>query len=281
MVYCSTGPSYMHSTTKPDEWLPPKTNLAWALDPSPSLQQQQTSLHVSTSAPVRPPTLPLPHTSVTYGLGRESHLICRDDLVGIAGVMPGDGDTNGARLESRLEDDLRMEPTGQNTLLQGWHTGGSKASGKDDPIAGDGANTRQFEQSGAISDSGYASTRLDKYGCITSARDSRSGLPLDAGYASVDQRTMPQKQTSLQMDAARTVYSDSSSVTTLQKESYISELAEDLFKKVVSWQPDAQRMERIFEALPEMLKAFALKVGHKAPSQMHRDVMVFIHKNRE
>ncbi|KAE8414363.1 hypothetical protein BDV36DRAFT_299097 [Aspergillus pseudocaelatus] len=63
--------------------------------------------------------------------------------------------------------------------------------------------------------------------------------------------------------------------------SYMSELAEDLFTKVVSWQPDAQTMERISEALPELLKAFALKVGHTAPSQMHRDIMAFIHKNRD
>ncbi|KAE8359466.1 TEA/ATTS domain family-domain-containing protein [Aspergillus caelatus] len=239
-------PFDMLSINKSEEGVSAKTNSAWTLDPFPSLKQEQTSLDASISAPVRPPTLSLLHTSVTtYGVGHESHLICRDDPVAVAGAMSGDGGTNRPRLQSR----------GPNT------------AGKDDPSGGDGANTRQLTQNGARTDSGYASTRLVKHVCIKSARDIQSELPSDAGYASVD--------------AARTVYTDTSSVTTLQKESYMSELAEDLFTKVVSWQPDAQTMERSSEALPELLKAFALKVGHTAPSQMHRDVMVFIHKNRE
>ncbi|KAL2824352.1 hypothetical protein BDW59DRAFT_162455 [Aspergillus cavernicola] len=99
----------------------------------------------------------------------------------------------------------------------------------------------------------------------------QSEFPSDSGYASAGQNKVEQ---------ARTVYSDASSRSTLEKESYISELAEDLFVKALSSQFDAQSLERISEVLPELLKAFALKVGHNAPSQMHRDVMYFIHKNR-
>ncbi|KAE8414364.1 TEA/ATTS domain family-domain-containing protein [Aspergillus pseudocaelatus] len=112
-------PFDMLSINKSKEGVSAKTNSAWTLDPFPSLQQEQTSLDASISAPVRPPTLSLPHTSVTiYGLGHESHLICRDDPVAVAGAMSGDGGTNRPRLQSHLEDDSRMESTGQNTFLQ-------------------------------------------------------------------------------------------------------------------------------------------------------------------
>lgn len=40
-------------------------------------------------------------------------------------------------------------------------------------------------------------------------------------------------------------------------------------------------MERILEILPELLKAFAIKFGCNAPSQIHRDVMFFVHKYRK
>ena len=37
----------------------------------------------------------------------------------------------------------------------------------------------------------------------------------------------------------------------------------------------------MLKALPILLQAFALKVGYHAPSQEHRDAMVFIYKNKE
>ncbi|KAK6526081.1 hypothetical protein TWF281_011119 [Arthrobotrys megalospora] len=84
----------------------------------------------------------------------------------------------------------------------------------------------------------------------------------------------------LDFDDTQTVYSDASSVTTLAKENYISELADALFRNLCADQLDGKTLERISAALPDLLKAFALKVGHDAPSQMHRDVMFFVHKNR-
>ncbi|RSL81851.1 hypothetical protein CEP52_017103 [Fusarium oligoseptatum] len=41
-----------------------------------------------------------------------------------------------------------------------------------------------------------------------------------------------------------------------------------------------QTQTRISEILPELLKAFALKVGYDGPTQMHRDVMAFVHRHR-
>ncbi|KAB8201680.1 TEA/ATTS domain family-domain-containing protein [Aspergillus parasiticus] len=288
-IFNSAGAfDFTHSITKPEEGLSDKTNSALMLDPFPSLQQQTTSqpnsLDVSSGAPrmLQTPDLPLPHTGLgTYGLGYESHLIGPDEPAGSSGGMSGDAGINGARLESLLEDDLRVKATSQGTVLQDWQPGGSNNLGKNNPRAGDDAHTLEFTQTRAFTDSGYASTKLDKYGHIQSTRDIQTELPAGPGYASAEQPEVPQTQSFVHVDAARTVYSDTSSVTSLQREGYISELAGDLFTKVCSWQPDSQTMERITEVLPELLRAFALKVGHNAPSQIHRDVMVFIHKNRE
>ncbi|KAK5997703.1 Conidiophore development regulator abaB [Cladobotryum mycophilum] len=43
---------------------------------------------------------------------------------------------------------------------------------------------------------------------------------------------------------------------------------------------DESTQTRISENLPNLLKLFALKVGYNAPTQMHRDVMTFVHKHR-
>ncbi|KAB8276226.1 TEA/ATTS domain family-domain-containing protein [Aspergillus minisclerotigenes] len=279
---------FMNSITKPEEGLSDKTKSASMLDLFPSLQQQTTSqptsLDESSGAPrmLQVPDLPrLYPGSGTYGLSHEGHLIGPEDPVGSTGSMSADGDMNGARLESLLGDGLRVKATSQGTFLQDWQPDGSKNSGKNNPREGDDAHTLEFTQTQAFTDSGYASTKLAKYGHIQSTRDIQTELPAGPGYASAEQPDVAQTQNFVHVDAARTVYSDTSRVTPLQKEGYISELAEGLFSKVSSWQPDSQTMERISEVLPELLRAFALKVGHNAPSQMHRDVMVFIHKNRE
>lgn len=136
-------------------------------------------------------------------------------------------------------------------------------------------------QIGALTDSGYASTNFDKHGHFQSTSDARLGFPGVSEHDLTERFETPPTYDSLEMTAGRTVYSDTSSIAPLRKESYISLFSEELFLNLVSWQPDAQAMERISEALPELLRAFALKIGHNAPSQIHRDVMVFIHKNRE
>jgi hypothetical protein len=102
------------------------------------------------------------------------------------------------------------------------------------------------------------------------------------GYASATNNRSEgaQNPKDLEWDDVRTVYSDTSSLPAFEKENYVSELADDLFSKVHSEQLDGQTMERISGILPGLLKAFALKVGHNAATQMHRDVMFFVHKYR-
>jgi hypothetical protein len=118
--------------------------------------------------------------------------------------------------------------------------------------------------------------------------------PTDSGYASVrntidgkrqiveQSATHDLQDTSvLQCDDAATEYSDALSVETSKRESYISDFADDLFRKVSDLQPDEQDFERIFAVLPDLLKAFALRLGYNAPMPMHRDVMYFVHKYRK
>ncbi|RYP32296.1 hypothetical protein DL767_005271 [Monosporascus sp. MG133] len=137
-------------------------------------------------------------------------------------------------------------------------------------------------QPGPPTDSGYASTTHDKYGHTQSTGDVQFQPPIDKIHASTINNMFEgaYDQNDPESDDVGTIYSDASSLPALAEEGYISELADDLFKRICSGQSDGQIIERISEILPELLKAFALKVGHNALSQMHRDVMFFVHKHR-
>jgi hypothetical protein len=166
-----------------------------------------------------------------------------------------------------------------------------KVEGKQYPRTEDCSHNPEAIQTGPPTDSAYASTTNDKFEHTQNARaenhtqsteDVQPRPPTDEGYASAANNTSegaqnPKDQAS---DDIRTVYSYATSLPALKKESYISELADNLFSNVRSEQPDGQTMERISGILPELLKAFAFKVGHNAPTQMHRDIMVFVHKYR-
>ncbi|KIL83643.1 hypothetical protein FAVG1_13126 [Fusarium avenaceum] len=77
-----------------------------------------------------------------------------------------------------------------------------------------------------------------------------------------------------------TEYSNSSSAVFSMREEYIVALSDDLFRGIGSSYVNEEAQTEISTILPELLQAFALKVGHNAPTPMHRDVMVFVYKNR-
>lgn len=83
--------------------------------------------------------------------------------------------------------------------------------------------------------------------------------------------------------ASETVYSPTQSSTSPRHrgEEYISELGEDLFDVIQACGLNREDLERISAKLPNLLRAFALKLGHKAPTQMHRDVSYFVYKHRQ
>ncbi|KAH8122267.1 hypothetical protein LI328DRAFT_157702 [Trichoderma asperelloides] len=89
-----------------------------------------------------------------------------------------------------------------------------------------------------------------------------------------------QEITDQEISDTATQYSDESRTTVSKKQGYIWELANELFKNISSIRADNITQARISNILPELLQAFALKVGYDAKTQMHRDVMAFVHRHR-
>jgi hypothetical protein len=185
----------------------------------------------------------------------------------------------------RYPDDQHIQQT-QETQSNGHVT--ADRSGSAGEQAGEN-DSRSAENPGVVpfSDSGYASTLHDKVKGKQNARieihaqstdNLQSPVSMDNGYHNTT--ASAQNPDDAATEDNRTVYSDASSLADLECESYISELADDLFSKFRDETFDNQTMQRISGVLTELLKAFALRVGHNAPSQMHRDVMFFVHKYR-
>ena len=82
--------------------------------------------------------------------------------------------------------------------------------------------------------------------------------------------------------STETIYSKSetSTLPPPRYKDYIVDLATELFSTVNSCEPNRESLERIGEMLPDLLRAFALKIGHKAETSMQRDVSYFVHKHR-
>ena len=149
---------------------------------------------------------------------------------------------------------------------------------------------QENSQGGVHTDSGYASAN-------NKSRAQTQDVPSKADQTSLEKMehqsgtaahqdeilsiTVDDHQADTELDESRTIYSDASSVGVVRKESYIAELADDLFNKVCPpRERDVEVMKRISEILPELLKAFALKLGYDAKGKVHRDIMYFVHKNR-
>lgn len=139
---------------------------------------------------------------------------------------------------------------------------------------------------GPPTDSGYASITYKLQHTHIEDRAQRSkdarSRPVNEGHASATDNTyeIPQSQEFHESDDASTVYSDVPALPALEIERYKFEFAQELFSKFSNEQLDEQAMERIYEVLPDLLEAFALRVGHNAPTPVHRDIMVFVHRYR-
>lgn len=137
--------------------------------------------------------------------------------------------------------------------------------------------TRKF------TDSGYASSKYEtskevsvEAKFVQQTADVHATSAMDQSNAAY----IVENLDAVEVDEVRSMYSDISSVPDAKNEKLVVELAEELSKAIRPYQPNEQAMHRIFQILPDLLKAFALNVGGSTASQMHRDVMVFIHKYR-
>ncbi|KAL4951427.1 hypothetical protein BDW69DRAFT_186424 [Aspergillus filifer] len=128
-------------------------------------------------------------------------------------------------------------------------------------------------------DSGYASSMSRARGnCETSNKEqhpedvkiSVDGMSSEAVTMDTDVREESETES---------IYSDVSAISD-SKMGYLSELADELVNVVQPYQFDEDVMRKVSNALPALLKAFALSLGHGQSTAMHREAMVFIHKYR-
>ncbi|RKL41643.1 hypothetical protein BFJ72_g5535 [Fusarium proliferatum] len=119
-----------------------------------------------------------------------------------------------------------------------------------------------------FTDSAYASASL-----IDNNKNTNDGQAVDESLQGLDDPTI---------DDSATIYSDVSRTTFYKEQLYIQELAKDLYNKISFQAVDLGQDHRvdISATLPRLLKAFALKIGYCATTQMHRDVMAFVHRHR-
>jgi len=133
----------------------------------------------------------------------------------------------------------------------------------------------------AFSDSGYASASNNRHP-MASAVFVHS-VPLDSSGplnqdAAVDDSVVEHSSSS---DDDRTIYSDARSMAGEGVDAYVTELVGSLMATVRAESMDAADGSKLCDALPALLKTFALRLGYDAPSQMHRDIMYFVSRNRE
>lgn len=127
--------------------------------------------------------------------------------------------------------------------------------------------------------------KQEKAGLHDEQRGPHSMACSDSGYASAIhpgevQFTTNRAEEDDEEDDKRTEYSATSTIGVMNNEAFISECADSLFTVIASFRPSNTVIEELIDRLPDILKAFALKIGYKAPSQMHRDIMFFVHKYR-
>ncbi|KAK1253048.1 hypothetical protein MKX08_004235 [Trichoderma sp. CBMAI-0020] len=66
-----------------------------------------------------------------------------------------------------------------------------------------------------------------------------------------------------------------------KRQIYISELADSFVRMIKGLDIDKDALNRVSVILSNLLEAFALRIGHKAPTPLHRRIMNFVFENRD
>lgn len=135
-------------------------------------------------------------------------------------------------------------------------------------------------------DSGYASIAHHKFVYreeyrAESVHDVQSVLSDEEGFVPPRVVASPRNAEDDHGGDTESIYTAGPSISSLNQQNYISELADDLFSKVRFDQSAHHFPERIHCILPRLLKAFAMRFCQFGSTQMHRDIMVFIRRHRE
>ncbi|KFZ11289.1 hypothetical protein V502_07623 [Pseudogymnoascus sp. VKM F-4520 (FW-2644)] len=121
----------------------------------------------------------------------------------------------------------------------------------------------------------------------------------DSGYASVLKTNMPRNdppspnkqqcpvndKSNVEMgdedtEDAKTIYSAATTINLPQSQQYITELCGGIFSKLEN-HFDSANWSTLEKALPSLIKAFAIKIGHDSSAQVNQDIMYFIHKQHK
>lgn len=128
-----------------------------------------------------------------------------------------------------------------------------------------------------FSDSGYDSMNLKS--------DKGNNVKTGAGFLLsediAEEQALPEQLDGTDTTDNDTIYSSSSSILLQDVELYVSAIAQELVDLVppgIGGSPAG--MGGVARALPELLKAFALMIGHRADTSLHREIMYIVHKRR-
>ncbi|KAH6989653.1 hypothetical protein BKA56DRAFT_258911 [Ilyonectria sp. MPI-CAGE-AT-0026] len=121
---------------------------------------------------------------------------------------------------------------------------------------------RDFKDEGAFTDSGYASApNLNGYLSIKSSTGKR-GSP---GPNCTDN------------DDTATLYSAGTTVAPARAQAYISEICNDIYSKL-NHCVNSKTWPVVSKILPDLIKAFAVRLGNDCAVQVNRDIMYFVHQ---
>lgn len=118
-----------------------------------------------------------------------------------------------------------------------------------------------------FTDSGYKSApNLEHYPCVQFDAQESLHLPNVLAMCNED------------VDEAKTSYSLGSTVDLSTTRKYIADLSSDMFGKLRKHFVDPTNRTVLSKILPELIKAFAVKICHDYPSQENRNITSFVHK---
>jgi hypothetical protein len=157
--------------------------------------------------------------------------------------------------------------TETNTPSRLWH-GASSSHGYTEAWS---LSRKDAQAVTAQTDSGYASLVREKGAAPRHDHlDTEEALPVADTDAMVEAED----------NDIGTVYSDDRSQASVSRtQRYISEFVDHLFGKIKHHIEDYDG-GRLADCLPELLRAFALKVGQSSSTRGHLEVMYFVHKHR-
>ncbi|RGP71793.1 pfs domain [Fusarium sporotrichioides] len=131
------------------------------------------------------------------------------------------------------------------------------------------------------SDSGYESMKSDQNGRLTSLLLG-NGLTISQSGNENEYVPILNHQTSDDdFDDSTTTYSESLSIPADDLDTYKSELSDRLFQDISKINPTFDSLDTLNDALPPLLRSFALRLGSADSTKTEREVMMFVHKHRE